>query len=336
MSGPNTEQQKILITRRIYPEALEILGDRNEIDYNDSDNLLEREELLRRGVDAAAIMTPTTQKFNAELLRRFARLRIVANIGVGFDNIDIAAASQLGIMVSNTPDVLTETTADFAFGLLLATSRRIVEANRYLLEGRWTHGSIDFFAGHDVHHRKLGIIGLGRIGAAVARRGRGFSMKILYSDLRRAPKPLEDELDASFVSKEQLLRESDFVSLHIPLVEETRRLISEPELRQMKPGSILINTSRGAVIDENALVKAIQERWIAGAGLDVFEHEPQVNSALLQLERVILTPHIASSSEDTRREMCLIAARNIRSALDGNRPESLVNPQTWDSAHQRI
>lgn len=334
MSNPNTALTKILITRRIYPEALEILGDQNEIDYNDSDNPLEREELLRRAEHAAAIMTPTTQQFTAELLRRFAHLRIIANIGVGFDNVDIAAASQLGIMVSNTPDVLTETTADFAFGLLLAASRRIIEANRYLLEGRWTRGSIDFFAGRDVHCQKLGIIGLGRIGAAMARRGRGFSMKILYFDPRRAPKALEDELDATFVSKEQLLQESDFVSLHVPLAAETHRLIGEAELRHMKRGSILINTSRGAVVDENALVKAIQERWIAGAGLDVFEREPQVNPALLQLESVVLTPHIASSSENTRREMCLIAARSIRSALDGNRPKTLVNPHVWDSAHR--
>lgn len=331
MSTPITEPKKILITRRIYPEAFEILGDRNEIDYNDSDNLWEVQELLNRGKNAAAIMTPTTQKFNAELLRRFADLRILANIGVGFDNIDVAAASELGIMVSNTPDVLTETTADFAFGLMLAVSRRIVEANRYLLEGRWTRGSIDFFAGRDLHRRTLGIIGLGRIGAAVARRGRGFSMKILYSDLRRASKALEDELDATFVSKEQLLRDSDFVSLHVPLGEDTHKLMGEAELRQMKKGSILINTSRGAVVDESALIRAIHERWIGGAGLDVFEREPRLNPNLLQLESVVLTPHIASSSENTRREMCLIAARNIRSALDGNRPETLVNADVWHS-----
>lgn len=328
---PMQTKPKVLITRRIYPEALELFRHRAEVDYNDSDNRLGTEELLRRAYGAVAIMTPTTQQFKAELLRTLSDLRIIANIGVGFDNVDIAAASQLGILVSNTPEVLTETTADFAFALLLATARRVVEANRYLVEGQWTGGTIDFFAGHDVHHRTLGIFGLGRIGASVARRGRGFSMKILYYDSRRASRVLEEELAAAFVSKDQLLRESDFVSLHVPLMEETRKLIAEPELRQMKKTSILINTSRGGIVDEQAALKALEEKWIAGAGLDVFESEPEVNPALLKLGNVVLTPHIASSSEDTRREMCLLAARNILSALDGRRPEALVNPYVWDS-----
>jgi lactate dehydrogenase-like 2-hydroxyacid dehydrogenase len=198
------------------------------------------------------------------------------------------------------------------------------------MEGRWVRGSIDLLAGHDVHHRTLGIFGLGRIGAAVARRSRGFSMKVLYHDSYRAAKSLEQELDAVFVSKEQLLKESDFVSLHVPLADSTRKLIAEPELSQMKKTSILINTSRGAVVDEHALIKALQEQWIAGAGLDVFETEPQVNAALLKLDNVVATPHIASSSEDTRRKMCLLAARNIVLLLQGHRPETLVNPSVWD------
>jgi lactate dehydrogenase-like 2-hydroxyacid dehydrogenase len=330
MFDPDQKQTRVLITRRIYPEALQLLRDRAEIDYNDSDERLETRDLLRRAQGAIAIMTPTTQQFTAELLGQLNGVRLIANIGVGFDNVDIPAASRFGILVSNTPEVLTETTADFAFALLLATARRVVEADRYLVEGRWIRGSIDLLAGHDVHHRTLGIFGLGRIGAAMARRGRGFSMKVLYHDSNRAAKSLEDELDAVFVSKEQLLRESDFVSLHVPLADSTRKLIAEPELRQMKKTSILINTSRGAVVDEHALIKALQERWIAGAGLDVFEHEPQVNTALLKLDNVVATPHIASSSEDTRRNMCLLAARNILLLLQGNRPETLVNPSVWD------
>ncbi|HXR79173.1 MAG TPA: D-glycerate dehydrogenase [Bryobacteraceae bacterium] len=324
-------KSKVLITRRVYPEAVEILRGHAELDYNDSDDRLESAELLRRAQGAMGILTPNTQRFQVELLHSLTDLRIIANIGVGFDNVDIAAASELGILISNTPDVLTETTADFAFALLLAISRRVVEANRYLLEDRWTRGSIDFFAGHDVHHRTLGIFGLGRIGAAVARRGRGFSMKILYHDARKASKDLEGELAATFVSKEQLLRESDFVSVHVPLTEETRKSIAEPQLRLMKKTSILINTSRGAVVDEQAVVKAIQQKWIAGAGLDVFEREPRINPELLNLRNVVLTPHIASSSEDTRREMCLMAARNILSVLNGRRPESLVNRSVWES-----
>ncbi|HXE13072.1 MAG TPA: D-glycerate dehydrogenase [Bryobacteraceae bacterium] len=322
---------KVLITRRIYPEALQILRDYAEIDYNNSDERLTATDLLRRAGNAIAIMTPTTQQFNAELLGKLNSVRIIANIGVGFDNVDISAASRLGILVSNTPDVLTETTADFAFALLLATARRVVEANRYLVGGKWIRGSIDLLAGHDVHHRTLGIFGLGRIGAAMARRGNGFSMKIFYHDCNRANKALEEELGATFVSKEQLLRESDFISLHVPLSEASRRLIGEPELRQMKRTSILINTSRGAVVDEQSLIKAIQERWISGAGLDVFEHEPQVNPVVLNLDNVVVTPHIASSSEETRRKMCLLAAGNILSMLQGRRPEMLVNPQVWDS-----
>jgi lactate dehydrogenase-like 2-hydroxyacid dehydrogenase len=336
MPDSNRKQAKVLVARRIYPEALQFLREHAEVDYNNSDDRLDTVELLRRAAGAAAIMTPTTQRFDAGLLDRLDGVRLIANIGVGFDNVDIAAASQRGILVSNTPDVLTETTADFAFALLLAAARRITEANRYLVEGRWTKGGIDFLAGHDVHHRTLGIFGLGRIGAAVARRGKGFSMKILYHDSRTAGKALEDELGATLVSKEQLLRDSDFISLHVPLSASTQKLIGEPELHQMKKTSILINTSRGAVVDEQALIKAIQERWIAGAGLDVFEREPQVNPILLHLDNVIATPHIASSSEDTRREMCLLAARNILSVLEGKRPETLVNPDVWDATKHLV
>jgi D-3-phosphoglycerate dehydrogenase len=330
MPDLNIKQAKVLIVRRIYPEALQLLCKHAEVDYNNSDDLLDTAELLRRAHGVAAIMAPTTQRFDTELLNQLDSVRIIANIGVGFDNVDITAASQRGVLVSNTPDVLTETTADFAFALLLAAARRVVEANRYLFEGRWRKGAIDFLAGHDVHHRTLGIFGLGRIGAAVARRGKGFSMKIIYHDSRRASKTLEGELGATFVSKDQLLRDSDFISLHVPLSESTQKLIGETELHQMKKTSILVNTSRGGVVDEQALIKALQERWIAGAGLDVFEHEPQVNPVLLKLDNVVATPHIASSSEDTRREMCLLAARNIVAVLEGRRPEALVNPDVWD------
>jgi lactate dehydrogenase-like 2-hydroxyacid dehydrogenase len=258
-------------------------------------------------------------------------LKIIANVAVGFDNIDVPAATRKGILVSNTPDVLTDTTADFAFALLLAAARRVVEGHQYLHAGLWRKWSIDLLVGHDVHHRTLGILGMGRIGQAVARRARGFSMRILYYDPVPAPEAISRELELELVSKDQLLRESDFVSLHVPLSDSTRKLIGEPELMLMKKSAILVNTSRGPVADESAVAKALDEGWIAGAGLDVFENEPKVHPGLLKLTNVVLTPHIASASIDTRREMSMLAARNAVAALEGRRPPTLLNPQLWDS-----
>lgn len=322
---------KVLITRRIYPEAIEILNGRADIDYNNSDDGLAAEEMLERSKGKTAIAGPNGQRFGAELLDQLSDLKIIANIGVGFDNVDMAAAAKNGILVSNTPDILTDTTADFAFALLMAAARRIAEADRYVREGRWLRGGVDLLAGLDIHHRTLGIFGLGRIGAAMARRGKGFAMRILYHDAQRAPEALERELDARLVSKEELLREADFISLHTPLNEGTRKLIGEPDLRRMKKTAILVNTARGPVVDEVAVARALSEGWIAGAGLDVFEHEPKVNADLLKLDNVVVAPHIASSSIDTRREMCRMAARNVLAVLEGNRPPNLVNPATWDS-----
>jgi len=252
-------------------------------------------------------------------------------VAVGFDNIDVPAATRKGILVSNTPDVLTDTTADFAFALLLAAARRVVEGHQYLHAGLWRKWAIDLLVGQDVHHRTLGIFGMGRIGQAVARRARGFSMRVLYHDPVRAPEALERELQLELVSKDQLLRESDFVSLHVPLSDSTRKLMGEPELKLMKKTAILVNTSRGPVADEAAVARALEEGWIAGAGLDVFEKEPTVHPALLKLTNVVLAPHIASASVDTRREMSMLAARNAVEALEGRRPPTLLNPQLWDS-----
>lgn len=322
---------KVLITRRIYPEAIEILNGHADIDYNNSDDGLAAEELLARSKDKTAIAGPNGQRFGAELLDQLAGLKIIANIGVGFDNVDIAAATKKGILVSNTPDILTDTTADFAFALLMAAARRVAEADRYVRAGKWVRGGVDLLAGLDVHHRTLGIFGLGRIGAAMARRGKGFAMRILYNDAQRASEALERELDARLVSKEELLPEADFISVHTPLNEGTRKLIGEPELRLMKKSAILVNTARGPVMDEAAVARALSEGWIAGAGLDVFEREPTVNADLLKLNNVVLAPHIASSSIDTRREMCVMAVRNVLAALAGKRPPNLVNPAAWDS-----
>lgn len=227
--------------------------------------------------------------------------------------------------------MLTDTTADFAFALLMAAARRVIEGHEHIHSGQWIRWSIDLLVGHDVHHKTLGIFGMGRIGQAMARRGRGFSMRVIYSDAARAPEAVERDLQLEFVSKEQLLREADFVSLHVPLLDSTRKLIGEPELRLMKKSAILVNTARGPVVDEAALAQALSEHWIAGAGLDVFEHEPHVHPALLRLDNVVLAPHIASASIDTRRDMSLLAARNTVAALQGHRPETPLNPELWDA-----
>jgi len=325
----------VLVTKRIYPEAIEYLRQHCEVDYVENDEGLTAEQLQERIRGKQAVVAQLMNRFSAEVIDSLDGVKIIANVAVGFDNIDVPAATRRGILVTNTPDVLTETTADFAFALLLAAARRVVEGHQFVNAGQWRKWSIDLLVGHDVHHRTLGIFGMGRIGQAVARRGRGFSMRILYTDAVRAPEAIERELQLEFVSKEQLLRESDFVSLHVPLLDSTRKLIGETELKLMKKTAILVNTSRGPVADEAAVARALQEGWIGGAGLDVFEREPEVNPVLLQLSNVVVAPHIASASVDTRREMSMLAARNAVEALEGRRPITLLNPEVWDSLSAR-
>lgn len=322
---------QVLVTKRIFPEAIEYLREHCEVDYEENDDGLPPDQLLPRLHGKQAILAQLTLKFTEDVIAKLDGLKIIANVAVGFDNIDLAAATRKGILVSNTPDVLTDTTADFAFALLLASARRVVEGHQYLHAGLWRKWAIDLLVGRDVHHRTLGIFGMGRIGQAVARRARGFSMRILYHDPVRAPQAIERELGLELVSKDQLLHESDFVSLHVPLSDSTRRLIGEPELKMMKKTAIFVNTSRGPVADEAAVARALEEGWIAGAGLDVFENEPKVHPALLKLTNVTLAPHIASASVDTRREMSMLAARNAVAALEGHRPPTLLNPELWDS-----
>jgi glyoxylate reductase len=325
----------VLVTKRIYPEAIEYLRRHCDVDYVENDEGLTAEQLKDRIRGKQAVVAQLMNKFSADVIDSLDGVKIIANVAVGFDNIDVPAATRKGILVTNTPDVLTETTADFAFALLLAAARRVVEGHQFVHAGQWRKWSIDLLVGHDVHHRTLGIFGMGRIGQAMARRGRGFSMRILYNDAVRAPETIERELQLEFVSKEQLLREADFVSLHVPLLDSTRKLIGEPELKLMKKTAILVNTSRGPVADEAAVARALQEGWIGGAGLDVFEREPEVNPVLLQLPNVVVAPHIASASVDTRREMSMLAARNAVEALEGRRPITLLNPEVWDSLSAR-
>ena len=315
----------VLVTKRIYPEAVDLLRRCvDHVDYAESDDGLAAAELLERARGKNAIVSQLTDKFSAEVIGRLEGVKVIANVAVGYDNIDVPAASRHGILVTNTPDVLTETTADFAWALLMAASRRIVEGHEFVRSGQWRKWTIDLLVGRDVHGKTLGIFGMGRIGQAVARRARGFSIRVLYNDARQASPDVEEELGVEFVDKETLLRDSDFVSLHVPLTPETTRFIGETELRMMKPSAILVNTARGPVVDEPAVARALREGWIASAGLDVFEREPQVHPDLLGVSNVVLAPHIASASVDTRRRMSIMAAENAIAAIQGRRPPNLV------------
>ncbi|MBZ5592235.1 MAG: D-glycerate dehydrogenase [Acidobacteriia bacterium] len=317
----------VLVTKRIYPEAIAYLKQHAEVDYAESDDGLSADELLVRARDKQGLVSQLTDKFSAAVIDQLDGVRVIANVAVGFDNIDVPAATRRKILVTNTPEVLTDTTADFAFALLMAAARRVVEGHQFVHSGKWTKWRIDLLVGQDIHHRTLGIFGMGRIGQAVARRGRGFSMRILYHDAVCAPESVERELGLEFVTAERLLRESDFVSLHVPLMPETRHMMSAEQFRMMKPTAILVNTSRGPVVDEAALAEALEKRVIAGAGIDVFENEPRVDPKLLTLENVVLAPHIASASVDTRKKMSMMAAENAVEALEGRRPANLLNPE---------
>jgi glyoxylate reductase len=268
-----------------------------------------------------------TDAIDAEVLDACGDLRVVANVAVGFNNIDVATATRRGIVVTNTPDVLTETTADFTWTLLMATVRRVVEADRYVRDGKFTQWELMLFLGGDVHGKTLGVIGFGRIGRAVARRALGFNMRVLYADAVPAGPTVEQELRATRTDIPSLLRESDFVTLHTPLLPETRHLINAQSLRTMKKTAYLVNASRGPVVDEAALVQALMEGWIAGAGLDVFEEEPKVHAGLMPLPNVVLAPHIASASSDTRTQMATLAVENCLAVLEGKTPPTPVNPE---------
>lgn len=318
---------KILVTRHVYPEAIDVLSPCGELEYNDSSTGLSSDRLIDAAKGKHAIVSQLTDTMDARLMDAAGDLKVIANVAVGFDNIDIPAATDRGILVTNTPGVLTDTTADFAFTLLMAAARRVTEAERFLRAGEWHQWEIDLFSGHDIHHHTLGILGLGRIGEAVARRARGFDMRVVYHDLHRISGAEEAKLGIEFVDKETLLRESDFVSIHVPLNDSTRHYVGRDELGLMKPTGILVNTSRGPVVDEVALAATLAEGGIAGAGLDVFENEPTVLPELLALDNVVLAPHIASASVKTRTRMCVMAAENAAAVLNGDAPPNPVNPE---------
>ncbi len=316
---------RILITKRVYPEAVAHLQQKFEVDYEGTDAGLTTSQLVARARGCQAVVSQLTDKLDAPVTAQLEGVKIIANVAVGYDNIDVPAATARGILVTNTPGVLTETTADFAFTLLMAAARRIPEAHAFVHSGQWKTWLIDLLAGQDIYGATLGIFGMGRIGVAVARRARGFNMRVIYCDAQPAPDDVASELGLTRVSKEELLRTADFVSLHVPLTAATRHLIGPAELALMKATAILINTSRGPVVDEAALAEALKRKQIWAAGLDVFEQEPAVCAELLNLPNAVLAPHIASASVATRRRMSMIAAENAVAALEGRRPPNLLN-----------
>ena len=315
----------ILISNVLPSEARRIVPQEIGVDYNDSDQPLPRAELIRRLRGKDGLICHIISAIDDELLAACPGLQVVANVAVGFNNIDVAAARRRGIVVTNTPDVLTETTADFAWTLLMAAARRVVEADHYARSGQWKIWKWDLLWGADIHGKTLGVVGFGRIGRAVARRALGFGMRVLYHDSVRADADAERDLKATATDLDTLLRESDFVSLHTLLSPETRHLINERTLGRMKKTAILVNAARGPVVDEAALVTALAEGRIAGAGLDVFEDEPSIHPGLLPLANVTLAPHIASASHDTRIAMATLAVRNCLAVLEGRPPLTPVS-----------
>ena len=326
MASP-TPKPSILISRILPEEAVARARSRAVVDLHEADKPLGRTELIARLKGRQGLICLITDAIDAPLLAACPDLKVVANVAVGFNNIDVAEATKRGVVITNTPDVLTETTADFAWTLLMATARRVVEADRYVREGKFTQWEFMLLLGGDIHGKTLGIIGFGRIGRAMARRARGFDMRVLYQDAVAADPATERELRATRTDTATLLRESDFVTLHTPLLPETQHLINAQSLKTMKKTAYLVNASRGPVVDEAALAQALKEGWIAGAGVDVFEREPEVHPALMGLPNAVLAPHIASASSDTRLKMANLAVDNCLAVLEGKTPPTPVNPE---------
>jgi glyoxylate reductase len=317
---------RVFATHSLFETARQILQETCEVEYWAKSERPPRGEVLRRVKDKEGLICLLTEKINEELLSVAPKLRIAANVAVGFDNIDVAACTKRGVVATNTPGVLDETTADFAWTLLMAVARRLSEGEELARSGKWKNWDLDQLVGTDVWGKTLGIVGFGRIGRAVARRASGFQMKVIYTDAQRAPAEVERALKAEFWEMNALLAESDFISVHVPLLPETRRLLDAPKFKRMKPTAFLINTSRGPVVDEGALVAALEGGQIAGAGLDVYENEPSIHPGLKRAN-VVLAPHIASASLETRTKMACIAAENVVALFTGRQPPNILNPE---------
>ena len=322
----NERKPRVLVTREVFDETLDYLRAHCEVIDNQKDVPYAPEALAAALADCEGLMCALTDKVDAALLARAPRLRAVANIAVGYNNIDVPACTARGVMATNTPGVLDDSTADLAWALMLGTARRITEVERRIRAGEWTGWRLKQWLGVDVHHATLGIVGMGRIGQAIARRALGFEMKVVYHNRKRIAPELERKCNAAYVSLDELLTQSDFVVLQVPYTPETHHLIGAAQLKKMKTSAILINSTRGGVVDDAALVAALKGGTIRGAGLDVYENEPKLHPDFLKLDNVVLAPHVGSSTEATRKAMAMLAAQNLVAALQGHVPPNLVNP----------
>jgi glyoxylate/hydroxypyruvate/2-ketogluconate reductase len=318
---------RILVSREVFPEVLERLRQHFEVDDNQADTVLGVEGLMARLADKAGALTAATDPLTAEVIAAAPGLKAVCNFAVGYNNIDLAACTGAGVMATNTPGVLDDTTADLAWALLMATARRLPAAERWLRNGEWKGWQFIQWLGSDIHHATLGILGMGRIGQTVARRSLGFDMKVIYHNRTPLAADQEAAIRATWVDKQTLLREADFLVLLLPYSPATHHTIGAAELALMKPTAHLINVARGGIVDDEALIAALRQRRLAGAGLDVFEGEPKFNPGFLELDNVALSPHIGSSSRATRMAMAMTAADNLIAALSGQRPPNLLNPE---------
>jgi len=318
---------KVLVTREVFDETLEYLEAHCEVEPNQKDMPIGPGELARRLADKDGVMCCLPDRVDATLLAGAPRLKVVANIAVGYNNIDLAACTARGVMATNTPGVLDDSTADLAWALMLGAARRLTELERRVRNGEWSGWCLKQWLSVDVHHATLGIFGMGRIGQAIARRAAGFDMNVIYHNRNRVAPEIEHRLNATYASKEDLLRQADFVVLQMPYSPATHHMIGAAELKRMKPSAILINSTRGGVVDDTALIAALKAGTIRAAGLDVFENEPKLNPGFLELDNVVLAPHVGSSTEATRRAMAMTAAKNLVAALTGAMPPNLLNPE---------
>ena len=316
---------RVFATHQLFDEARQILDAACDVEYWTNDERPPREEVLRRVKDKEGLVCLLTEKVNDELLRVAPKLRIAANVAVGYDNIDVDACTKRGVVATNTPGVLDETTADFAWTLMMAVARRLAEGEQLARSGNWKGWNLDQLCGADIWGKTLGLVGFGRIGRAVARRALGFHMKVIYTDAVKAPAEVAKSLNVEYRDMNALLAESDFISLHVPLIPETRGLFNSPKFYRMKPTAFLINTSRGPVVEESALVAALDAKKIAGAALDVYENEPFIHPGLKR-PNVVLAPHLASASLETRTKMAVMAATNVVGLFQGQMPPNMINP----------